>query len=168
MLVGWAVCSSSPESNGRGEDPEGVQADGVHFPSTEKHVRYLNSAYNHMYAALTKIALQLADLVCLGPAQWCGRHCVRDQRRWWGTFLESWKGCSSHTQRKGSTWPPSSLRTSPQDPVYIIYIYKYIKFFKKRIAYRTAHLTPNICFVSLIAVVFTCINIYPINNFEHF
>lgn len=37
MLVGWAVCSSSPDSDGRGEDPEGVDADEVHFPSTVKY-----------------------------------------------------------------------------------------------------------------------------------
>lgn len=33
MLVGWAVFSSSPKNNGRGDDPEGVEADGVRFPS---------------------------------------------------------------------------------------------------------------------------------------
>lgn len=41
MLVGWAVCSSSPESNRRGEDPEGVEADGVHFPSTAKNTHVI-------------------------------------------------------------------------------------------------------------------------------
>lgn len=43
MLVGWAVCSNSPESNGRGEDSEGVDANGVHFPSTVKEIYVIQS-----------------------------------------------------------------------------------------------------------------------------
>lgn len=48
MLVGWAVCSSSPENNRRGDNPEGVEADGVHFPSTVKYI-YVILIFNISY-----------------------------------------------------------------------------------------------------------------------
>lgn len=59
MLVGWAVCSSSPESNGRGEDPDGVEADGIHFPSTVKYI------YTHEHTHTLSLTCQNQTLLSI-------------------------------------------------------------------------------------------------------